>query len=91
MDIIKLILIFLSIILVIRLNKPLYIALLAGVVATILLYLINPLESIRLVFQGIFNKNTIYLILAFYTITFLQRMLEKRKRLMLAEKSLDNL
>ncbi|HZK32990.1 MAG TPA: DUF401 family protein [Tissierellaceae bacterium] len=91
MDIIKLALIFLSIILVIRFNKPLYIALLAGVVATILLYLINPLDSIRLILKGIFSKNTIYLILAFYTITFLQRMLEKRERIMLAEQALDNM
>ena len=91
MDIIKLLLIFLGIIIVIKYNKPLYMALLVGIVITILLYGINPSDSIKLTLKGAFSRDTIYLILAFYSITFLQRMLEKRKRIMLAEQSLDNL
>ncbi len=91
MDIVKLILIFLGIIIVIKYNKPLYMALLVGVVITILLYRIGPSDIIKLVLIGTFSRDTIYLVLAFYSITFLQRMLEKRERIMLAEKSLDNL
>lgn len=91
MDIIRLLIIFIGIIVVIKYNKPLYLALLVGIVATIILYGINPADSLKLILIGMFSKDTIYLILAFYTITFLQRMLEKRKRIILAEKSLDNI
>jgi len=91
MDIIKLLIIFIGIIVVIKYNKPLYLALLAGILATIILYSINPIDSIKLILKGTFSKDTIYLILAFYTIIFLQRMLEKGKRIILAEKSLDNI
>lgn len=91
MDIIKLLLIFIGIIVVIKYNKPLHIGLLVGILITIILYGINPPESIQIILSGTFSKDTIYLILAFYSITFLQRMLEKRERIMLAEVSLDNI
>lgn len=91
MDIIKLIVIFISIIAIMKWNKPLYISMSVGVIVTILLYKINPLKAMRLIFQGAFSKNSLYLVLAFYTITFLQRMLEKRAHILLAEKSLSNL
>ncbi len=91
MDIIKLLLIFTGIIIVIKYNKPLYMALLVGIVITIVLYRIGPSDSVQLILKGTFSRDTIYLVLAFYSITFLQRMLEKRKRIMLAEQSLDNL
>ena len=48
-------------------------------------------DFLPLTWKGIYNKATISLILSFYTITFLQRMLEKRGHLMLAEKSLTNI
>lgn len=91
MDIIKLSIIFLGIIIAIKYKKPLSISLLVGIVITILLYMISPIESLKLILVGAFSMDTIYLILAFYFITFLQRMLEKRERIMLAERSLDNL
>lgn len=91
MDIIKLVLIFSCIVIVIKLKKPLYVSILAGILGTILLYRINPLQSIKLMRDGAFSLGTINLILVFYTITFLQRMMEKRAHLILAEKSLNNL
>ena len=91
MDIIKLLIIFLGIIVVIKYNKPLHIGLIVGIILTILVYRIGINDSVRLILIGSFSRDTIYLILAFYSITFLQRMLEKRKRIMLAEVSLDNL
>lgn len=91
MDIIKLLIIFLGIIIVIKYNKPLHIGLLVGIGITILLYRISITDSLKLILVGTFSRDTIYLILAFYSITFLQRMLEKRKRIMVAEESLDNL
>ena len=91
MDIIKLILIFACIITVIKLNRPLYISLAAGVAATIILFGINPITALRLIVIGAFRKDTIYLVLAFYTITFLQRMLEKRGHILMAERALNSL
>lgn len=91
MDIIKLVLIFSCIVTVIKLKKPLYVSIFAGIICTILLYGISPLESIKLMKNGAFSLSTINLVLAFYTITFLQRMMEKRSHLILAEKSLNNL
>lgn len=91
MDIIKLILIFSCIVIVIKLKKPLYASILAGILGTILLYGINPLVAIKLMKNGAFSLSTTNLVLAFYTITFLQRMMEKREHLLLVEKSLSNL
>lgn len=91
MDIIKLVLIFSCIVVVIKLKKPLYVSIFGGILGAILLYGISPLESIKLMKNGAFSLGTINLVLAFYTITFLQRMMEKRDHLILAEKSLNNL
>lgn len=91
MDIIKLILIFSCIVIVIKLKKSLYASILAGILGTILLYGINPLVAIKLMKNGAFSLSTTNLVLAFYTITFLQRMMEKREHLLLVEKSLSNL
>jgi integral membrane protein (TIGR00529 family) len=91
MDIVKLLLIFACIMVAVKLNKPLYISIAAGAAAAIILYGIDPLIALRLIINGIFSKDTIYLVLAFYTITFLQRMLEKRGHILLAERALSNL
>lgn len=91
MDIIKLLLIFASIALVMKFNKPLYMSIAAGIAAAIALYGINAAEVLRLMAIGTFSKATLYLVLAFYSITFLQRMMEKRGHIVLAEKSLNNL
>ncbi|MDD2481964.1 MAG: DUF401 family protein [Lutispora sp.] len=91
MDIIKLLLIFACITIVMKFNKPLYISISAGIAAAIVLYSINPLETLKLIGVGTFSKDTFDLVMAFYSITFLQRMLEKRGHIVLAEKSLNNL
>jgi len=91
MDIFKLIVIFFAILIVMKLNKPLYISILFGSIATIILYGIGIGEIVNALKLGIFGKSTVYLVLAFYSITFLQRMLEKRGHLIIAEKSLTKL
>lgn len=91
MDIVKLIIIFFSMVIVMRFNKPLYISIGAGIIATGILYLIDPSKMLSLFSKGIFSKDTLSLVLAFYSITFLQRMLEKRDHIILAEQSLSNL
>ena len=91
MDILKLLLIFTCIVAIMKANKPLYLSIIAGIIGTIILYKINPFQGAKLVINGAISRQTIDLVLAFYFITFLQRMMEKRGHLMLAEKSLSNL
>lgn len=91
MDLLNIGLIFLAIIIVMRFKKPLYLSIAAGIVVTVLLYKIPLGSFFTLAKTGLMGKATINMILAFYTITFLQRMLEKRDRLTLAELSISNL
>ena len=91
MDIIKLIIIFAGIIFFIKLKKPLYVSIIVGAVISIILYRIPVFKSLELAGKSCVSRETISLVLAFYTITFVQRMMEKRGHLLLAEKSLDNI
>jgi hypothetical protein len=91
MDLIKLAAIFASILLVLRFKKPLYAAILIGALCTALLYKIPPGAVAVVSGKALISPTTISLVLAFYTITFLQRMLEHRGHIMLAEQSLSGL
>lgn len=91
LDIIKLIVIFTGIVFFIKLKKPLYISILVGAVISVILYRIPIITSFQLAFKSCTSKDTISLVLAFYTITYVQRMMEKRGHLLLAEKCLDNI
>ena len=91
MEIVKLFVIFIVIIIVMRLNKPISIAISIGALATILLYKMGLTDIFSSIKEGIFGLGTINLVLALYTITFLQRMLEERNHLLLAEESLTNI
>ncbi|NLM42664.1 MAG: DUF401 family protein [Clostridiales bacterium] len=91
MDIIKLLIIFACITIVMKFNKPLSVSIAAGIGAAIILYGINPVDTIKLIGMGTFSKGTFNLIAAFYSITFLQRMLEKRGHIVMAERALNNL
>lgn len=91
LDIVKLIVIFTGIVFFIKLKKPLYISILVGAVISIILYRIPLITSFQLAFKSCASRDTISLVLAFYTITYVQRMMEKRGHLLLAEKSLDNI
>lgn len=91
MDIIKLIIIFIGILFIIKLKRPLYQSIILGIFLTIILYKISLILSIKIAWHSSISKDTISLVLAFYTITFIQRMMEKRQQLLLAERSLDNI
>lgn len=91
MDIIKLIIIFTGILFFIKLKKPLFLSILFGILLNIILYKIPIFNSVSLIYKGCTSKDTIALVLAFYTITFVQRMMEKRGHLLLAEQSLNNI
>lgn len=91
MEIVKLIIVFFGIIFFIRLKKPLFLSILAGVLLSIILYKIPIIKSGELALKACISKETIALVLAFYTITYVQRMMESRGHLLLAERSLDNI
>jgi integral membrane protein (TIGR00529 family) len=88
MDLLKMAVVFLLIIVATKFKKPLYVAMLAGSIGVSLLYGINPLRALQIMGMAIISPVTIMLVLSFYSITFLQRMMEKRKQLILAEQSL---
>lgn len=91
MDIIKLVGVFIIILVFINRKKSLFIAMLGGVAAVIIFYQISFSALPSLFWQGLTGPATINLVLSFYFITFLQRMMEKRKRLMQAEMSINRL
>jgi len=90
-DIFKLVIILSLIVGVMKLKQPLYTAIAAGIMGTSVLYSIWPSQDLRIMGQSMISWDTKSLVLAFYTITFLQRMLEERDHLVLAEKSLSGL
>lgn len=71
MDLINLGIIFVILIAVMLLRKPLYISLGLAILAVILLYRIPIQEVEGILTRGIFSRSTILLVLAFYAITFL--------------------
>lgn len=62
-----------------------------GLVTAILCFRIPPKEALLVIVEGAASKETMSVVLGFYSITFLQRMLEKRNRLKQAQESLDDL
>lgn len=91
MDILNLCLVFAAIIGILTFKKPLFLAILGGLVTAVLLYQIPMLDVINLIAIGTLSKSTLDVILSFYCITFLQRMLEKRERLKQAQESLNGI
>lgn len=91
LDIVKLIIIFTGIVFFIKLKKPLYLSIFVGAVISVILYRIPVVRSFQLAYKSFTSRETISLVLAFYTITYVQRMMEKRGHLLLAEKALDNI
>jgi len=91
MDLIFLLLLFAVLVVLMVRRLPLFIALGVTVVLGFLVYRV-PLQNIfEILKAGIISRTTLLLILSFYAITFLQRMMEKRDHLKLAEESLTNL
>ncbi|NMB44353.1 MAG: DUF401 family protein, partial [Clostridiales bacterium] len=91
LDVIKLVIIFSLIIILIRKGKPLSISILIGALVTSVLYKVGIVETFKIAFQSLTSWSTLSVILAFYMITFLQRMLEKRGHLDLAQSSLNGI
>ncbi len=70
--------VFLIIIGILALGRPLYQAILGGLAATVLFFQIPPLEIIRRTSLVITQWSSLSVLLSLYMITFLQRILESR-------------
>ncbi|MGI5973591.1 MAG: DUF401 family protein [Oscillospiraceae bacterium] len=91
MEVLSLAIIFLIIVAILWLRKPLYLALAAGILAAILLFRISPLEAVTVIGKQTIARETIDLLLSFYAIMFLQLMLEKKGRLANAQDAFNGL
>ncbi|MCI8818538.1 MAG: DUF401 family protein [Oscillibacter sp.] len=91
MDLLKLVAVFCIIILVMWMKKPLLTAVLAATIGTVVLYQLPLTVTCAAVGKGATSWTTIETLLVFYTTTFLQRMLEKRKNLSDCQVALNGL
>ena len=91
MQLVYLMIIFLVIILGLTFKRPLYQAIILGIFFAVVLYKIPLPDFIQMAKDASLNSQTIYLLLAFYIITYLQRMMENKNMLMLAERSLEQM
>lgn len=64
---------------------------LLGAVAACLFFGVGVVDGLEIAGKSLTSASTLSLLLTFYLITFLQRMLESRGHLMLAQKSLDGI
>lgn len=91
MDLLILLLIFALIVAGVWLKKPLYLSMALAAAVGFLLYGVALSQLPGILYRGILGESTINMVLAFYSITFLQRMLEKRRRLVQAEEAITHL
>ena len=85
----KLCFVFVVIIAILWMKRPLFWAISGGLAAALVLYGIRVPDALSIMGRSMVSKDTITVVLSFYFITFLQRMLERRNRLKQAEQSLD--
>ena len=83
--------VFLIIIGVLAFGRPLYQAILGGLAATVLLFRIPPVEIARRTSMVITGWPSLSVLLSLYMITFLQRILESRSQIKLAQKDLNGI
>ena len=91
MEVLKLVVVFLVIVAILKLKKPLAVAIAGACVSTSLLYGIGLIETLQITAKSLTSWGTISILLIFYMITFLQRMLEKRNALKAAQQSLNGI
>lgn len=78
MDILKLMIVFAVLVVMLWLKCPLYQGILGAAAAVCILFGIAPAEAFDTALLSMTSWGTLSVLLVFYLITFLQRMLEKR-------------
>lgn len=89
MDILYLSIVFLVMVVIIWMKKPLYMAMAGGIVASVILFRVSLADAILVLGRQTVAWDTIDLLLSFYLIMFLQLMLEKKGRLANAKDSFN--
>lgn len=90
-NVIKLVIIFSVIIVTLKCKLKLYSALIIAIITSAIAFRITPLRCLELFWSTTKSWNTISVLLILYSITFLQRMLEKRRQLKLAQQNLNGI
>ena len=70
-------------------KRPLFWAISGGLAAALILYGVHVSDALSIMGRALVSRDTVTVVLSFYFITFLQRMLERRNRLKQAEQSLN--
>ena len=91
MAFLKLALVFATIIILLACKRPLWQSILGGLAGTAILYQIFPLDMVHLTGKVITSWSSISVLLSLYLITFLQRILEARSQIRLAQEDLNGL
>lgn len=91
MDILKLLIVFAVLVVLLWLKRPLYQGILAAAVSACILFGIGAAKALAIGAASVTSWGTLSILLVFYLITFLQRMLEKRDYLNLAQTSLNGI
>ena len=89
LEIFYLALVFSVIIAALWMKRPLCVAIFCGIAAAVLLFRLPFIPTLKIIAEASVNRETISVLLAFYVITILQRMLEDRDRLNQAQRSFD--
>lgn len=89
--ILKLCLVFIVIIVILWMKRPLFMAVACALCAALVLYGISPADALTIMGRSLIGEDTITVVLSLYFITFLQRMLERRSRLKQAEEALNGI
>lgn len=91
MGLVYLCLVFLVIVLLLAIRRPLYQAIIGGILVVICLYRVPLLEIPGQILNVFTHWSSCSVIVALYLITYLQRMLETRGQIKLAQQDLDGL
>lgn len=91
MEVIFLAIVFAAIIGLMAICRPLYQAILGGIILTIILYKIPLLEAGGYVVSVVTTWSSMSVLVAFYLITFFQRVLSAREQLKLAQNDLNGI
>ena len=91
MELLRLAAVFAVIVTLLSLRRPMYQAMLGGIAATLLLYRIPAAEWLRQPLEVVTNWSSLSVIISIYLITCLQRLMESREQIRLAQADLDGL
>ena len=91
MEVVYLGIVFIIIVILLMLKRPLYQAILGGLIIIVILYQIPLYNGVIQISHVFTNWDSLQILISLYLITFLQRMLEARNQIKLAQEDLNGL